>query len=112
MLVVGLADHFPADVSGVDEVPVHEGREFLVLGGVRRQVVVDADAEALEIVLVFAGDPGDEFRGLDAFLLGLEHRRRAMRVARAHIDAFVAPEALEPHPDVRLDVFHEVAEVQ
>ena len=53
----------------------------------------------------------DERLRRHSFLLGLEHDRRAVPVVRAHVRAAVAAPALEPHPDVGLDVFHQMPEV-
>jgi hypothetical protein len=47
----------------------------------------------------------------DAFLLGAQHDRRAVRVVGADVPALVAAHLLEAHPDVGLDVFDQVAEV-
>jgi hypothetical protein len=47
----------------------------------------------------------------DAFLVGAQHYRRAVGVVGADVVHLVALHLLEAHPDVGLDVFHEVAEV-
>jgi hypothetical protein len=57
-------------------------------------------------------DARDEFLGRDAFLPRLEHDRRAVRVAGPDEQAVMAAQALEPHPDVGLDVLDHVAEVR
>ena len=57
-------------------------------------------------------DARDQLLGRDALRLGLEHDRRAVRVARADVQAVVPAHALEAHPDVGLDVLDDVAEVQ
>ena len=54
----------------------------------------------------------DELLGRDAFRLGLEHDRRAVRVVGADEMHLVALHALEAHPDVGLDVLHDVADVE
>jgi hypothetical protein len=46
------------------------------------------------------------------FGLGLEHDGRAMRVIRAHEMHHVSPHPLEAHPDVGLDVLHDVPDVE
>ena len=45
-------------------------------------------------------------------LLGREHDRRAVRVVGADEMHLVPLHALEPHPDVGLDVLHDVADVE
>ena len=53
----------------------------------------------------------DQLFRRDAFLFGAQHDRRAVGVVGANIVAFVALHLLEAHPDVGLDVFDQVAEV-
>ena len=50
--------------------------------------------------------------GVMPFGLGVDHHRRAVRVIRADEDAVFAAHALEADPDVGLDGFDDVAEVQ
>jgi hypothetical protein len=58
------------------------------------------------------GDLGDELLRRDALLLGGDHDRRAVRVVGADEVHLVAAHALEAHPDVGLDVLHDVADVE
>jgi hypothetical protein len=44
-------------------------------------------------------------------LLGAQHDRRAVGVVGADVMAFVAAQLLEAHPDVGLDVFDQMPEV-
>src|SRR5438034_1066620 len=79
------------------------------MGGVP---VVEADMKALEVPAAPPGDLGDE--GLRGFprLFRRQHDGRAVRVVGAHEMHLVALHALEPHPDVGLDVLHHVADVE
>ena len=109
--VVVLLDRAHLDQAG--------GLEFLVdvlgvearLVRVRRVVVVEFDMEAGEVTAVLAMDPLDQGLGGDAFLLGAQHDRRAVGVVGADIVALVAAHLLEAHPDVGLDVFDEMAQM-
>ena len=74
-------------------------------------VVVEGDAEGGEVAQVFAMHAIDELLGRQAFLLGAQHDRRAVGIVRTHVMHRMAAHALEAHPDVGLDVAHEVAEV-
>ena len=47
----------------------------------------------------------------DAFLLRTQHDRGAVRVVRAHVVNLVSRHAHRPHPDVGLDVFEHVPEM-
>ena len=74
-------------------------------------VVVEGDPEVPEVRPVLLADPLDERFGRDPFLLRLEHDRRAVPVVGADVHAAVAAPALEPHPDVGLDVLDHVPDV-
>ena len=77
----------------------------------RGVVVVEGDAEGGEVAQVLAVHALDELLGGEAFLLGAQHDRRAVGVVRAHVMHRMTPHALVAHPDVGLDVAHQVAEV-
>ena len=64
-----------------------------------------------EVAQVFAVAFVDELLRRDAFLLSAQHDRRAVRVIGANVVAFMAAQALEAYPDIGLDIFHHVAEV-
>src|SRR5271157_1131384 len=53
----------------------------------------------------------DERFRRDALVPGADHHRRAVGVVRAHVPALVAAHLLEPHPEVGLEVFHEMPQV-
>jgi hypothetical protein len=88
------------------------GGELGVLGGVRRVIVVVADAEALVVALVAFQHAPDELFGRHAFGLGAQHDRRAVAVVGTHEIDLVALQPLEANPDVGLHVVHQVADVQ
>ena len=78
------------------------------MGGI---VVIEFDMEAVEVALVLLPDAGDElFRG-EPFLLGAQHDRRAMSVVGTAIDTVMATHLLKAYPDVGLDVFDQMAQV-
>jgi hypothetical protein len=68
--------------------------------------------KAIEILPPSGGDPADQLLGRDALGLGLQHHRRAVRVVGTHEVHGPALHALETHPDVGLDVLHDVADVE
>ena len=75
--------------------------------------MVEADVEAVEVACVrVAAIVVDELLRRHARLLGREHDRRAVRVVGADEMHLVALHALEAHPDVGLDVLHDVADVE
>ena len=109
--VVGLGDGAPGDMAGLFQARVDLGGQLAVFVRMGRVVVVEADQEVVEILLVLGADVGNELLGFDAHVARLEHDRRAVRVVRADIDAVVAAQLLEAHPHVGLDVLHQMAEM-
>ena len=84
----------------------------LVLGTVRRVVVIEGDAEFLEVA--FMRDLHRRHEGFrrESGLLGGEHDRRAVGVVGTHVVHGVAHQALRAYPDVGLDVADQMAQVQ
>jgi hypothetical protein len=80
--------------------------------GRRWSPVVEGDVEAVQVLLAAGGDVGHELLRRDAGLFGGDHDRRAVGVVGAHEVHLIALHSLEPHPDVGLDVFHDVADVE
>jgi hypothetical protein len=83
-----------------------------VLGRIRGMPVVEGNVEAVEVQRAFAGIARDEFARRDAFAFRLEHDGRAMRIVGAHEVHGMPRHAHRPHPDVGLDVFQDVAEME
>ena len=74
--------------------------------------VVELDVKTVKVLLAPGGDGGDEFLGLLSGLFGRQHDRRAVRVVGTDKVHLIALHALEAHPDVGLDVLHDVADVK
>ena len=68
--------------------------------------------KAVQIGLAACGDVGHKLLWGDARLLGGNHDGRAVCVVCAHEIDLVALHSLETHPDVGLDVLHDVADVE
>src|SRR5438046_3020047 len=79
------------------------------MGGVP---VVEAEMKTLEVLPAPPGDLGDEELGGFPRAFGCQHDGRTVRVVGAHEMHLVPLHALEPHPDVGLDVLHHVADVE
>ena len=86
-------------------------RQLLVLGGVGGVVVVERDLEVGEVLQVRLVAARNELLRRNALGARADHHRRAVRVVRAHVHAFVAAHLLEADPEVGLDVLDQVAEV-
>ena len=67
--------------------------------------------EAGEVPRVLAVNPVNELLGRDAFLVRAQHDGRAMGVVGTDVMHLVPLHLLEAHPDIRLNVLHEMAEM-
>src|SRR5581483_221481 len=74
--------------------------------------MVEAEMEALQILRPTRGNARHQLLGLDPLGFGFEHDRGAMRVIRAHEMHLISQHPLEAHPDVGLDVLHDVPDVK
>ena len=83
----------------------------LVLRRIRRVVVVELHLEIGEIAHVLGMAAGDKLLGGYALLARAYHYGRAVGVVGADIYALVAPQLLEPHPEIGLYVLHQMAKV-
>ena len=110
--VVELLDRARVDEPGGLQPPVHVLRQRDVLRRVGRVPVVERDVEAFEVARPLGGDAGNKRLRGDALFLGLQHDRRAVGVVGADEMHRVPLHPLEAHPDVGLDVLHDVADVE
>jgi hypothetical protein len=74
--------------------------------------VIEADVEALEVSGAARRDARNECLRSDSLLFRLEHDRRPVRVVRTDEKHLVALHALKAHPDIGLDVLHDVPDVE
>ena len=90
---------------------VNRGRElprFLRVGGI---VVIESDVETREIPFMLLLHPGDQRLRRDAFLLRPQHDRRAMSIVSTDIMTLMPAHLMEPDPDIGLDVFDKMAQM-
>ena len=89
--------------------------DFFGIGFVFRRmgavIVVIADAETAEVGQMFFAHAGNHVFRRDALLLRGQHHGRTVGVVGAAIIALVAAHFLKAHPDVGLDVFDHVAQM-
>ena len=119
--VVEAVDGLGDDQAGIAQLAVDALRQFDVFRRIGRIPVVEGDMEAVQVLRAAGGDLGHEFLRRDAFLLGRDHDRRAVGIVGAD-EMHLAPRttqfvtlalhSLEAHPDVGLDVFHHVADME
>ena len=74
--------------------------------------VVKGDVKAVQVGLAAGGNVGHKLLRRLAGLLRRDHDGRAVRIVGADKVHRVALHALKPHPDVGLDVLHDVADVE
>ncbi len=85
--------------------------ESAVLSRIGRVVIVERDMKAREVAGMFAMHALYELIWTNTFGLGAQHNRRAVGIVGADIVHFVPLHFLKPHPDVGLDIFDQVTEV-
>ncbi len=78
---------------------------------VRAAVVVETDVEPGEVADVSGSHISDERLFGTSFLPSTNHDCRAVRVVRANENATVTSQLLKADPNVRLDVFDQMADV-
>src|SRR6478609_1676297 len=79
--------------------------------GVRAAIVIERDLKAGEVTAMSRVHVGNQLDFAAALLPRANHDRRTVRVVGAHVDHAGAAHPLKAHPDVRLDVFDEMPEV-
>jgi len=109
--VVELLHILLEDQPGPPDVGPDFGAQFAVLGAVGAAVVVELDVEPGKVLHMGLLHARDQLFFGDAFLACADHDRRAVSIVRANIDTTIAVELLETDPDVRLQVLHQMAEM-
>ena len=94
---------------------LHRGEDALaaglVLGRVGGIVVVERNLEVGEVLQMRRVAARDQLFGRDALVARADHDGSAMGIVSADVQAFVAAHLLEAHPEVGLNVLHEMAKV-
>lgn len=85
--------------------------EFVVLRGIGAAVVIECDIESGEVFFVCGFHLSDEGFFGPSFLSSPDHDCSAVGIISADEDAALTAQFLESDPDVGLDVFDEMAEV-
>ncbi len=110
--IVELLDRPDVDQTSGFEAPIDILCQRGVLRGMGAVPVIEAQREAVQILTPPRGDAPDQLLGCHPIGLGLEHDGCTVCVIRAHKMHPRAHHPLESHPDVNLDVLHDVADVQ
>ena len=99
-------------VRVVAQIAVNLLRQFVVLWRIGRVPVVKADVKAVQIGLAASGNIGHKLLWRLASLFCGNHDRRAVRIVSTDKIHGVAHHPLVAHPDVGLDVLHDVANMK
>ena len=84
----------------------------MVFRGVGAVPVIKADVKAVQIGFAPGGDVGDKLLWRLARFFGGDHDGRAVCVVGTNKIHLVALHALKTHPNVSLDVLHDVADME
>ena len=84
----------------------------MVFDAIGRVPIIKLDMETIQILLAPGGNLRDEFLRRNAGFFGRDHDRCAMRIIGPDEMHFATRHALMPDPDIGLDVFHDVTEVE
>ena len=106
-----LRDGAAQDVAAVVQRAVDGGGQRAVFFAVGAVVLVVVDEKTTEVAQMLAVAFVDELLRRDTFFFRAQHDGRAVRVVGADVVAFMAAQTLEAYPDVGLDIFDHVAEV-
>lgn len=74
--------------------------------------MVEFDMEAIEVLFAARSDACYEFLRRDALFLGSDHHRGTMSVVRSDEVNGMTVHSLRPNPDVGLNIFHDVADME
>ena len=105
------------DLTGADQALSLEGlvnalRQLDIFGGVGRVPVIKPDMKTVQVLGAFVGVAFHQRLGRDVFGFGLEHDGRTVRVVGTHKMYGMTRHSHGSDPDVGLDVFHDVADVE
>ena len=74
-------------------------------------IIIKSNAEFGKISQMFFTYLGYELLRTDAFPVGFQHDRCAVGIIRAHVITCVAALFLEAHPDIRLNIFDQMTQM-
>jgi len=90
---------------------VDTARQFAVFLGVGGIVVIEVHQKTGKIGAVFSVHAVNQLFRRDALFLGPQHDGRAMCIIGTDVIHIMALHLQETHPDVGLDIFHQMAEM-
>ena len=109
--VIGLLDRALADMALLAKAGINSLGKPAVFVRMGAVIIIEANVETGKVGLVFLVHARDQLLRRDPVGLGPQHDRGAMCIVGTYIIGKVAAHTLEPDPDVGLDVFHQVPQV-
>ena len=94
------------------EIAINLARQFMVLRRIGAVPVVKTDMKTIQIRFATRGDVGHELLRRFASLFSGNHDRCAVGIIRTHKIDIVALHLVKTHPDIGLDVLHDVPDVE
>lgn len=85
--------------------------QFAVGIAVGAAVMIELNSESRKITLVRLAHVSDQRFLAASFLASADHDRRPVCVVSAHVEAAISNQLLEANPDIGLQVFHQVPDV-
>ena len=107
-----LLDRLFVDQARFVEPPVNVLRQIGVLRRFGGVPVVELDVKAVQVLFATGGNVGHECLRRFAGFFGGDHNRRAVGVVGANKVNLMPLHALETHPDIGLDVLHDVPDME
>ena len=99
------------DESGSFQLVVNVFRIFACFLRMRAVIIIKVKMKTAEGPVMFVMHAGNQSVRRDAFFFGAQHDRGAMGIVGANIIGFVSAHFLEAHPNVGLDIFNQMAQV-
>ena len=93
------------------ELPVDILARLLILRRIGGVKIVKLDMKSIEISFMLLPYTLYQLPRCNTLLLGAKHNWRTVRIISAHIMYLVCLHFLKTYPDIRLDVFHQMAEM-
>ena len=84
----------------------------MIFFAVGRVPIVEANVKPIEILLTTRSDVGDKLLWCHPRFFRGDHNRRAMRIVGAYKMNFISAHAHKAHPDISLNVFHDVTNME
>ena len=94
-----------------EQTDTHATESELAMGE-NNMEIIEANIKAIEVLIATCGDVGDEFLRSHPRFFCSDHNWRAMRIVGAYKMNFISAHAHKAYPDIGLNVFHDVTNME